>query len=160
MGSVPQAGHRDGHYQVGKVSQEQGPLPPSCWRSLSPYLSLPRTVRLPVNLGLETNLVPLVLCTGIPGPCSSGRKFQLTWVSAGGSFSCLDLHPGFPYRLDRIFQGSIGTFAGRKKTTLGNSLLQTFPFLCLFVDVLFGLFHFVPRENNLTPFSFVWSWET
>lgn len=77
-------------------------------------------------------------------------------VCRGGRFSYLALHPGFPNRLDRLSSREHRRNCRKKENhpTPGNSLWQTF--LCLyFCYVLFGLSHFVLRENNWTPFSVV-----
>lgn len=84
----------------------------------------------------------LDVCRGVVSP---------TWLCV------LDFPTGW---IDSL-QGSTDTIAGRKKTTPLQEIHCGKPFHAyIFVDVLFGLSHFVPRENNWTPFSLVWSWET
>lgn len=80
-------------------------------------------------------------------------------MSAGGGFFLPKLASWVSYRIEFFFGGAQTFLQGERKAPHRRScIVQIFlEHLSGLVDVLFlSLFHFVLREKNVKPLSFVW----
>lgn len=158
MGSVPQAGHRDGHYQVGKVSKQRVPSP-KLLESFSSLSLSSRNSPFVSNFGVQENLRSPATVQRLPGlplwqEISAYLGVCRRWLFLPKSAAWVS------YGMDRMFLSRAQTSLQEERKPPHcrkfhcSDLSETSLWLCgscVFVFWFLGffcLFHFVLREKN------------
>lgn len=117
MGSVPQEGYRDGHYQVWKVSKPRAPSPKLLEGFFPPFISpLPeRPACQSFLLGGKLSFAATVYRDSWAWPPWQGISAYL--AACGWRFFLPRAASWISYSIVRISQWSTDISAGRKKTT-------------------------------------------